>query len=61
MKDCDCRKKEECPFEGKCRSEDITYKCVVTATGHPRKAYLGIAEDDFKQRYHHNRKKSFRN
>ena len=53
-KDCNCRKKEECPTEGKCRSEDIIYKCVVTATGHPRK------ESDFKQRYY-NHKKSFKN
>ena len=30
-----CRKKEECPLENKCRSEDVIYKCVVTVTGHP--------------------------
>ena len=47
-------------MEGKCRSEDIKYKCVVTATGHSRKVYLGTAEGNFKQRYH-NHKKSFRN
>ena len=47
-------------MEGKCRSEDIIYKCVVTATGHPRKVYLGTAEGNFKQRYY-NHKKSFRN
>ena len=35
-------------------------KCVVTATGHTRKAYLDIAEDEFKQRYC-NYKKSFTN
>ena len=34
--------------------------CVVTATVHPRKVYLGAAEGDFKQRYY-NHKKSFRN
>ena len=38
-KNCNCRKKGECPLEGKCRSEDIIYKCVVTATVHPRKVY----------------------
>ena len=59
-KDCNCRKKEECPLKGKCRSEDIIYKCVVTATGHPRKVHLGTAEGDFKQRYC-NHKKSFQN
>ena len=30
MKDCNCRKKEECPLEGKCRPDDIIYKCVVS-------------------------------
>ena len=55
-----CRKKEKCSLEGKYRSEDIIYKCVVTATGHPRKVYLGTAEGDFKQQYY-NHKKSFGN
>ena len=59
-KKCNYRKKEKCPLEGKCRSEDIICKCVVTATGRPRKVYLGTAEGDFKQRYC-NHKKSFRN
>ena len=59
-KHCNCRKKQACPLEGNCRSEDTIYKCVVTATGHPRKVYLGTAEGDFKQRYY-NHKKSFRN
>ena len=43
-KHCNYRKKQECPLEGKCRSEDIIYKCVVTATCHPRNVYLGTAE-----------------
>ena len=44
------------PLEGKCRSEDIIYECVVTATGYAQKACLGTAKGDFKQRYY-NRKK----
>ena len=59
-KDCNCRKKEEYLFEGKYRSEDIMYKCVVTAAGQPRKVYSGTAERDFKQRYC-NQNKSFKN
>ena len=59
-KDCNCRKKEECSLKGKFRSEDIIYKWVFIATGHPRKAYLGTAEGDFKQR-HYNLEKSFKN
>ena len=27
----------------------MIYKCVITATAHPRKVYLGTAEGDFKQ------------
>ena len=38
----------------------MIYKCVITATGHPRKVYLGTAEGDFKQQFY-NPKKSFRN
>ena len=45
------RKKEDNRLEGKCRSEDIVYKCAVTATGHPRKFYLGSAKCDFEQSY----------
>ena len=47
-------------MEGKFIPEDIIYKCVVTATDHPRKVYLGAAEGNFKQQYYNN-KKSFRN
>ena len=59
-KNYNCREKEECLLEGKCRFKDIIYKYVVTATGHPLKVYLGTAEGDFKQQYY-NHKKSFRN
>ena len=55
-RECNCRKKEECLLEGKCRREDITYKCVTTATGPARNAYLVTAEGEFKQR-HYNHKK----
>ena len=48
-KDCSWRKKKEFPLEGKCSSEDMIHKWVVIATGHPRKAYLGPGEGDFKQ------------
>ena len=47
-------------MEGKCRSEDIIYKCVVTATGHPQNVYLGTAAGNSKQRYY-NHKKLFAN
>ena len=45
-------KKEDCPLEGKCRTENIIYKCIASTSGHPDKVYLGTAED-FKKRYSH--------
>ena len=59
-KNCNCWKQEECSLEGKSRSDIMIFKCVITATGHPRKVYLGTAEGDFKQQFY-NPKKSFRN
>ena len=44
---CNCRKKEDCPLEGKCRTENIIYKCIVSTSGHPDKVYLGTTEGDF--------------
>ena len=55
-KKCNCRQKEKCLLQGKCRSQDIIYKCVVTATGHPQKVYLGTAEGDFKHQYYNDKK-----
>ena len=50
-----CRKKEECPLEGKCRANDIIYKCLTSTTGFPYKVYLGTAQGEFKKRfYNHN-------
>ena len=49
---CNCRKKHESPLDGKCRAENIVYKCVASVDGYPNKVYLGTAEGDFKQRFY---------
>ena len=49
VKPCDCRKKEHFPLEGKCRTENITYECIASTSGHPDKVYLRPAEGDFKR------------
>ena len=49
---CSCRKKEECPLEGKCRANDIIYICTASATGFPNKVYLGTAQGELKKRFH---------
>ena len=52
---CNCRKKHECPLDGKCRAENIVYKCVASLDWYPNKVYLGTAEGDFKQRFYNHR------
>ena len=44
---CNYRKKEDFPLEGKCRTGNIIYKCIVSTSGHLDKVYLGTAEGDF--------------
>ena len=51
---CNCRKKHQCPLDGKCRAGNIVYKCVASVDGYPNKAYLGTAKDDFKQGLNNN-------
>ena len=36
-----CRKKEDCPLVGKCITENIIHKCLVSTFDQPDKAYLG--------------------
>ena len=58
---CNCRNKNECPLNGNCKVDNVIYKCTVSATKtFKQRAYLGIAENDWKQRYY-NHKKSFKN
>ena len=47
-----CKNKYECPLDGKCRAENIAYKCVASVDGYTNKVYLGTAKGDFKQRFY---------
>ena len=40
-------KKVDCPLKGKCRTKNMTYKCIVSTPVHPDKAYLGTIEGVF--------------
>ena len=57
---CNCRKKEDCPLQGKLRIENINYKYIASTSGHPDKFYLGSAEGDLKKRFY-NHISSFKN
>ena len=55
-----CRRKEECPLQGKCGTNDVVYNCIASTTGFPNKVYLGTAQGEFKKRFcNHNM--SFKN
>ena len=41
-----CRNKGDCPLDGFCQTNDITYKCVVSTKIMPDKVYLRTAEGD---------------
>ena len=47
-------------MEGKCRTENIIYKCIASTSGQPDKVYLGTAEGDFQKKYF-NHISSFKN
>ena len=55
---CNCRKRAECPMEGKCLVNDVVYKCDVTRPL-TNKVYLGLAEGKCKSRFY-NHKLSFK-
>ena len=57
---CNCRNKNECPLDGKCRTPNVIYKCVVSAPNTQDKVYIGLTENEWKQRYY-NHTKAFRN
>lgn len=47
---CNCRKKENCPVDGKCQRKSVIYEATVKSTEGVKK-YIGMAETTFKVRY----------
>ena len=54
---CNCRKKPDCPLEGKCLQTNVIYQATVT-TETTTETYVGLATN-FKERYR-NHQTSFR-
>ena len=42
--DCNCRSKQNCPVDGKCRSNDVIYKCITSVPNKPDKVYIVLRE-----------------
>ena len=38
---CNCRKKDECPLEGKCLQRNVIYKCQVSTNEDECVSYIG--------------------
>jgi len=59
-KTCNCIKKDQCPLDGKCLTDNLIYKANITCNEptYIPKNYLGSAETTFKLRYA-NHKKTF--
>ena len=57
---CNCRQKNDCPMDGKCRTMNTVYNCIASVPTKPDKSYIGLSEDEWKKRYY-NHRKSFRN
>ena len=50
---CNCRVKEDCPLDGKCRMTNVVYQATVTTEETPPKkeTYIGLSSTQFKFRY----------
>ena len=49
---CNCRKKLECPMQGKCLTPSLIYEAEITNdTDGDQKIYIGACETTFKERY----------
>ena len=57
---CNCKQKQNCPLEGKCREKSVIYKCTASVPNKPDKVYIGLTEGEFKTR-HSGHKTTFKN
>ena len=58
-KECNCRKKDQCPLDGKCLTQNVVYQATVT-TQTSSDSYVGLATN-FKERYRNHTASYLRN
>ena len=58
-KECNCRKKEDCPLKGQCQKQNIIYQAEVKSDN-VTETYIGLTSTTFKSRFN-NHKSSFNN
>jgi hypothetical protein len=59
QKECNCRKKNECPVENKCLQEGVIYQATVERGDNRTDTYIGLTAKAFKDRWR-NHKSSFK-
>ena len=57
---CNCIRKNQCPFNEKCLTNNVLYQQVSQMKKFKKKIYYGVSETAFKLKYA-NRKKTFNN
>ena len=57
---CNCRAKNGCPLNVKCRVKEVVDKYVASTSISHNKIYLGTVEGEFKKKFY-NHKSSFKN
>ena len=56
---CNCRKKDLCPLDGACLTNNVVYKATITTSPGDTRVYIGMTEHSFKTRFN-NHKASFK-
>ena len=52
VKSCNCRKRNDCPLDGSCLTENVIYKChVKESVNDEGKHYIGLTGGTFKDRW----------
>ena len=57
---CNCRKKNECPLDGRCLTSNVVYQAEMTTNDGDCGVYIGTTGNTFKERYR-GHKTSFKN
>ena len=50
-KQCNCRKKDLCPLDGACLTNNVVYKATVTTAPIDARVYTGMTDHSFKTRF----------
>ena len=58
-RECNCRKKDECPVQGKCLQDGVVYQATISRQDGRVDTYIGLSEPPFKDRFR-NHKSNFK-